>query len=167
MKKILMSLFLIAVLAFPSYASVGFKDNGTDVGQAMDVNISGSALPRFDGSTLTLARLGYGTGSVASQATAIASGETTIGSTQLAYGLLTKTVSGSAEAGALANGTPGQLLTIVCVALTGGGTYTCTPATKTGYSAFEFTAVRQSITLLYLNNAVGWIIVGNNGSTLS
>ena len=65
-----------------------------------------------------------------------------------------------ANALTLANGTAGQLLSIVMVA--DGGDGTLTPTTKTGFSTLTFGDVGDAVTLQYFTT-LGWMIVSNNG----
>lgn len=70
----------------------------------------------------------------------------------------------AADALTLANGTNGQLLTIVMVV--DGGDGTLTPTTKTGFSTITFDAVGNSVTLQYFTT-LGWMIVSNYGATVA
>lgn len=69
-----------------------------------------------------------------------------------------------ANALTLANGTNGQILTIVMVV--DGGDGTLTPTTKTGYTTITFDAVGDSVTLQYFTT-LGWMIVSNYGATVA
>ncbi len=69
--------------------------------------------------------------------------------------------TGGAEALTLANGFPGQILTISLVA--DGGDGTLTPATKTGFATIVFADVKDTATLMYIDDTVGWIIIGTAG----
>ena len=69
-----------------------------------------------------------------------------------------------ADALTLANGTNGQILTIVMVV--DGGDGTLTPTTKTGFSTITFDAVGNSVTLQYFTT-LGWMIVSNYGGTVA
>lgn len=75
------------------------------------------------------------------------------------------TTTGSAAALTLANGTVGQILTIV-MTTDGGGDATLTPTTKTGFSTITFDAVGNSVTLQYFTT-LGWMILANNGATVA
>jgi len=169
MKRIVAFLTItLCLFSAVSFANVGWKDKGNNVGAITDINTSGALIPQYDGSTLTVARLGFAKGDSAASAYAtIASGATAITSTQLAYAIIKKDVGDGAEVGALANGTPGQMLTIICTSLNGSGTYTVTPVTKTGFTSFQLNTALDSITLLYFNDSIGWIVFGNNGCTLA
>lgn len=69
--------------------------------------------------------------------------------------------TGGAEALTLANGVPGQKLTLVFV--TDGGDGTLTPTTKTGFATIVFRNVKDTVTLEYIDDTVGWIITGTAG----
>ncbi len=47
-----------------------------------------------------------------------------------------------------------------------GGDATLTPTTKTGYSTIVFNDIGDGVTLVF-STTTGWIIVGNNGATVS
>jgi hypothetical protein len=67
------------------------------------------------------------------------------------------------NAATLANGTNGQIKTIVCTAVTGAGTATLTPTTCTGYTTVAFTAAGQTLTLQYFTTG-GWHILSVRGA---
>jgi hypothetical protein len=69
-----------------------------------------------------------------------------------------------ADALTLANGTNGQLLTIVMVV--DGGDGTLTPTTKTGFATITFGDVGDAVTLQYFTT-LGWMIVSNYGATVA
>ena len=69
-----------------------------------------------------------------------------------------------ANALTLANGTNGQILSIVMIA--DGGDGTLTPTTKTGYSTITFNDVGDSVMLQYFPTQ-GWMILSNNGCTVA
>lgn len=73
-----------------------------------------------------------------------------------------KTTGADGEALTLANGTPGQLLTIV-LGTDGGGDGTLTPATVTGFATIVFADAGDSATLQYVDDTVGWILIGASG----
>ena len=70
--------------------------------------------------------------------------------------------TGGAEALTLANGKPGQRLTINISAYVGNGTLT--PTTKTGFTNIVFAAAGQKATLEYVDDTVGWIVEGVAGA---
>ncbi len=73
-----------------------------------------------------------------------------------------KTTGADAEALTLADGKPGQIL-LIDVVTDGGGTGTLTPATKTGFATIVFADAGDRATLLYVNDTVGWVILGLSG----
>ena len=75
-----------------------------------------------------------------------------------------KTTGADAEALTLANGTPGQILTID-LAVDGNGDGTLTPTTKTGFTSIVFADAGDNATLMYIDDTVGWIILGTAGVT--
>ncbi len=80
----------------------------------------------------------------------------------LSHGVVQKTTGADAEALTLANGRPGQLLKIVLVT-DGGGDGTLTPTTSLGWATIVFADAGDSATLLYVNDTVGWIVIGLSG----
>jgi hypothetical protein len=64
----------------------------------------------------------------------------------------------------LANGTNGQIKTIVCTAVTAAGTATLTPTTANGFTTVAFTAAGQTLTLQYFTTG-GWVILSVRGAT--
>jgi len=71
--------------------------------------------------------------------------------------IVLKTTGADAEALTLADGTPGQTLTVVLV-VDGGGTGTLTPATATGWATIVFADAGDAATLRYVDDTAGWII---------
>ena len=78
------------------------------------------------------------------------------------HAAVNKTTGADAEALTLANGTAGQVVTIN-LAVDGNGTGTLTPATCTGFTTIAFADAGDTATLMYIDNAVGWIILGTAG----
>ena len=76
--------------------------------------------------------------------------------------MVAKTTGADAEALTLADGKPGQLLTINLVT-DGGGTGTLTPTTCTNFATIVFADAGDQAVLLYVNDTIGWIIIGLSG----
>jgi hypothetical protein len=74
-----------------------------------------------------------------------------------------KTTGADAEALTLADSEPGHLLTISLVT-DGGGDGTLTPTTKTGFATIVFADAKDTATLLYVDDTIGWILVGYYGT---
>ena len=69
--------------------------------------------------------------------------------------------TGGTEALTLANGAPGQVLHLFLG--TDGGNGTLTPATSTGFATIVFADAGDRATLYYVNDTVGWIVLGLTG----
>lgn len=92
------------------------------------------------------------------------SGKTTKAGAVLAVPITHRVVemtTGGAEALTLANGEPGQEITIILG--TDGGDGTLTPATATGWATIVFADAGDHAHLRYVDDTVGWIIVGLAG----
>lgn len=59
--------------------------------------------------------------------------------------------------GTLADGTAGQLLTIHITEAQNNSSWTLTPSRKTGFTSLLFESVGDRMTLLYVDDTVGWI----------
>jgi hypothetical protein len=80
---------------------------------------------------------------------------------------LTSTIAvNGTNAVTLANGTNGQIKTIVCTAVTAAGTATVTPTTANGFATIAFTAAGQSVTLQYFSTG-GWVILSVRDATIA
>lgn len=168
MKKlsaIFFGLLLLASFIPPSFASVGIKKDGTSIGTATDLNFrsSGNSITS-DGSTLTFNLIVNGIG---------ISGATSMTTAQVAvspsYAFVRKAIASDSafSAGTLADGTPGQFLTIFITSVSGSGTYVLTPTTKTGFTTLTFDAAKDEATLLFVDTTTGWILVSNTAVTVA
>ena len=79
------------------------------------------------------------------------------------HGHVQKTTGDNAEALTLANGKPGQILSIN-LAVDGGGDGTLTPATCTGFSTIVFADALDQAILFYSNDFGGWRIWSLTGA---
>lgn len=77
------------------------------------------------------------------------------------YSLVDKEISSDPnfQSGTLPDGKPGQLLTMRITSIDGDGTFTLTPDTATGFTSLVFEAVDDMVTLLYVDDTVGWILI--------
>ena len=73
-----------------------------------------------------------------------------------------KTTGGDAEALTLANGIPGQSV-VINLSTDGGGDGTLTPVTATNWATIVFADAGDQANLLYIDDTIGWIIMGMNG----
>lgn len=83
------------------------------------------------------------------------------GAISVVKGTTKVTSTGVADALTLANGTDGQIITVIHDV--DGGSAVLTPTTKTGFTTVTFTAVGESVTLQYVTTR-GWIILAINGA---
>jgi outer membrane lipoprotein-sorting protein len=168
MKKLL--LFLAAlVLATPAFASVGAVNQNQSGSEGIATDMlyncpSGTQLSwnnsQFYLNCGNLMNAGTAGGGLTSLAT-IDTGIPT------SYDIVKKAISNLGTAtDTLANGVPGQMLTINITTVTGSGTWVVTPTTRTGFGSITFNTANQTVVLLYLNNTNGWIIHSVYGSTL-
>ena len=169
MRKFFVFVVIALLCSSVAFASVGIKKDGDIEGNATYIDIR-AGLSEFSGNTVSLYANGYRDG-----VTTNVSGESNLVSAALAYGVILKSGldTTSDVKSALANGTPGQMLTIVMTvapASTGDWFVTNTgissnvfTMTTTGWSSIEFDAAYESVTLLYVDDTYGWIIVGAQG----
>lgn len=171
-KKFLSIALILCLVSAVSFASIGVKENGTSVSQVSDINLTyatgttvtnGSGqvtIPVLDSSLVAAGTANGGAVSMASNESAV----------PVTYAFVRKAIANDAayDAGTLAAGKPGQLLTIYITTLSGGSrTFTLTPTTKTGFSSLAFNAVADSATLLYVDSTTGWVLVASNSVTVN
>lgn len=73
-----------------------------------------------------------------------------------------KTTGADAESLTLANGVAGKTI-VISLVVDGGGDGTLTPTTKTGFASIVFADAGDTASLLYVDDTVGWIILGTAG----
>jgi len=78
------------------------------------------------------------------------------------HAVVNKTTGVDAEALTLANGRRGQILHLL-LGTDGGGDGTLTPVTATGWATIVFADAGDRATLLYVDDTVGWVILGLTG----
>lgn len=165
MKKLLLVAMLL-LLGTPAFASVGIKVNGESAGQATNLNLitTDTAADLKDGNvwniTLPSSDL-VAAGTAEGDATSMTTGDLAV---PVAYAYVRKAISADSafSAGTLANGIPGQILQIEITAVSGSGVFNLTPTTKTGFKYVRFNAAKDTATLLYVNDTIGWVIVAQN-----
>lgn len=166
--RAIIAMLLVLLVTSPSFAAVGIKKDGTLNTTATDLNFTsiGNTITT-DGSTATfnLVLAGAKSGGVTS-----ATSLTTAVSTS--YSLIKKVITTNSDAaftaGTLADGIPGQILTIEVIGSSPTanttGNFTLTPTTKSGFTSIKMTALRDVVTLLWADNNTGWIIINAFGS---
>ena len=85
------------------------------------------------------------------------------GAVDLTNAFTSLTTTGASQALTLADGTAGEVKVIVHTV--DGGSAVLTPTTKIGFSTITFTAVGDSVSLIY--TAAGWAITGSRGVTIA
>lgn len=171
MKRILLSVVMLSFfIAQNAFAAVGIKVDGVSAGDATTLNLKthgGTVLN--DGSDWTVPTIG---------ANMIAAGVANGGATSMTtstlavpigYGYIRKAISSDPafSAGTMANGTPGQLLTLHITERQGSGTFVLTPTTKTGFASITFDAVGEIATFWYVDDTTGWVLFGNTNATIT
>ena len=177
-KKLFMVLALMALTA-PAFASVGVKVNGVPAGAATDLNVvCGSGVNTSitaDGSSFNigcspnLAESGFANAGYVSLAS---TGTTISPSYTLVFKQLDSDGNSLYTSGTLANGTPGQILTITAAGsapLGTGGTYKLSFTTSLTIASVTFTKSGDSVTLVYLDDTNGWLVQSafNQSSSLT
>lgn len=93
-------------------------------------------------------------------------GSTTVAADVLAipvtHRYVAKTTGADAEALTLADGKPGQTLTVSLVT-DGGGDGTLTPATCSGLTNVVLADAGDTVTFQFIDSTVGWVVVGAAG----
>ena len=102
---------------------------------------------------------------------------TDIDSGMLAFGVInfadTGTIIGASKYISIADGEPGQMVTITFAVFTSGTVYISDDGvaggivTKTGWDDIAFNAALDSVTLLYVDDSVGWVVTGTNSVTIT
>jgi len=163
---VLVAVFLLLFFASPSFAAVGIKSGGTLQGTATDISFGSNSGGQItnDGSTWTFNLLLAGTGN--GGATSMASSTLAVPITHAYVG---KSIASDSafSAGTLANGVPGQMLTLYIYQDLGSVTFTVTPATASTYVSLAFDSVSDSATLLYIDDTVGWVIMTVTSVTIN
>lgn len=188
MKRFIGLAVCIALLSFgcSAFASVAVKNEFEEVvppayvGEATALNIKGQEVS-FDGSTVTILANGHKDGvtlcvSDKTQCSNLTSGFLAYGVIRLNdIGALGEFGGTDARYVALANGTAGQMLTITIVTDSGGTLYitddkisaSVFTMTNTGWDDLAFDSALDSVTLLYVDDVYGWILIGQNSVTVT
>lgn len=159
MRKLIALGIAMLLLVTPAFAAVGVKVDGVNVGTATDFNFTG-AVATNDGSTWTFPFIlaGASNGGSISMTTT----DTTVSTS---YALVKKEIGVQVGlAGTLANGEPGQILTVLITLRAGSGTYVLSPTTTLGFTSLTFDAAGEYATLLYIDDTSGWVIVATNAT---
>lgn len=140
--------------AAASGVAVSALSSGTD--EALTIDAKGAGLLTLNGTGTGNVKIGHGL----TYSTQALSGA---GAVDL-VSVVTKITSTGANALTLADGVDGQVKVLTMVV--DGGDATLTPTTKTGYSTIVFNDAGDGCTLVFTTTQ-GWIVVSNNGCTIS
>lgn len=175
MKKLIGIAVIFALLSFvgSAYGAVGINndhdDSETYVGEASNICIEGQDVS-FDGSQVTILANGHKDGVTTNVST-----ESNLTSAALNYGVI-KLVAGSAKYISLAAGTPGQMLSIIMTTYDAGSItitddYVSSTAqaavVTTGWDDIVFNSTLDMVTLLYVDDTIGWIVIGYYGVVIT
>lgn len=140
--------------AAASGMAITTTSSGTD--ESLTIDAKGAGLVTINGTATGNVKIGHGlTGSTQALSGAGAVNLTTV---------VTKITSTGADALTLADGVDGQIKILTMVA--DGGDATLTPTTKTGYTTIVFNDAGDGCTLVF-TTTTGWMVVSNNGCTIS
>ena len=179
MKRILGMALLLLAISFPAFAdmtdkaTLGGQDSSNNYSWRVDTNsnlIPGTTAQNNIGSSTNQVNTVYAGNFVsAGTVNGSVSQVSSVAALPLSYAVVAIPLTNAVGAVyTLANGTPGQQICFVEVGtVTGSDTARITPATATGFSYVALTAVKQSVTLEYINSSVGWIMTGNAGATIA
>uniref|UniRef100_A0A6H2A1V4 Uncharacterized protein n=1 Tax=viral metagenome TaxID=1070528 RepID=A0A6H2A1V4_9ZZZZ len=169
MKKFYALAIAIALLSFAglAQAAVAVSEDGTYVGEAVKLDAGRALNTSFDGyDTVTFLANGHKDG-----VTTNVSSESTLTNAALAYGVMALEI-GKAKTIGLDDGVKGQMITLICTVKDLENAViskTAFPATthSTGWSTITFDTQLDSITLLWISDTYGWVVIGNNGCTIT
>lgn len=168
MKKLLALLVMSFMVAFasPSFASVGVVTDGTNAGQATDIDFRGNnkAITVTDSRlvfNLMLAGAGNGGG------TSMATSDTNPDVSFAYHDKAIEPTDPAFQTGTLPDGKEGQFLTINITERTGSGTYTLSFTTSTQLENVLFDAVGERATFWWTDDTNGWSIFSADGATVT
>lgn len=146
----------INVIAAAASAGVAVVVSSSGTDESLTVDAKGAGNTTINGTATGYTKIGH----ALVGATQALSGAGAVNLTTV----ITKITSTGANALTLANGTDGQIKILTMVV--DAGDATLTPTTKTGYSTIVFNDAGDGCTLVY-TTTTGWMVVSNNGCTIS
>lgn len=168
MKKVL-SFLVGMMLLFVGYVYAGPPASSTtswDAGDALVVDKSSPASMKMQIGTRLRGVIGMSGATTSAACTAGVAACNTVSTTETSMVTLKTTGANYGESFSLANGQPGQIKTYVLVT-DGGQDFYITPVTKTGFTSAQLNDAKDSVTLRYVDDTVGWVVQGNNGATIN
>lgn len=159
MKK-LIALFLALVLVGPPvFAAVGVWNSGSPTGTVSDIEVTGSTATIVNGRLkFPLVLAGGANGGAATMTT-------TDTAVSTSYTLIRKAIGIQVGlAGTLADGSPGQIISILISTRASSGTFVLTPTTKTGFSYLTFDAAGENASLMFVDSTTGWVLLSSTAT---
>ena|SRR3990167_8818923 len=172
MKKILFILLCLLVSFTNVFAAVAIYENGTYKGEATAIDIAAgqgtSTFTNGEKANIPISTNILATGVYNANVTTVTHiniATKTLGSVNyklmiIPMGTVTRTLT-------LPNGTAGQTLTILIQNSSAPATVTLTATTKTGWDTATLDSPNDTITLLFIDTTYGWVVVGENGVTIT
>jgi len=174
MKRLIGAVAILALLSFVSTASAAvavwddYAEQERYVGEASSIKFDGQNVSS-DGSQVTVLANGHKNGVTQNVST-----ETNLDSAALAYGVVQLYPTAGTKYISLADGTPGQMLTLIYslsdnneIVITDDKVAGANAITQTGWSNVYLNALYDQVTLLYVDDVYGWVIIGQYGVTTS
>jgi len=162
MRKIISLVMAIMLLVVtPSFAAVGIWIDGAPSFTATDIEFTEGVVTHVNGrAKFSLLLAGTANGGAATMTTT----DTAISTS---YSLVRKDIGVQVGlAGTLADGSPGQVLTIIITARAGSGTFLVTPTTKSGFVRLTFDAADEYATLLFVDTTIGWVPIAASAGVI-
>jgi len=166
MRKLALAVIVLFAFASSSFAAVGIQVGNTLKGTATNIKFGSNTGGQLttDGSTWTFNVLLAGIGN--GGATSMASSTLVV---PTSYGFVRKNIASDSAfmAGTLADGVPGQMLTVYVTEDEGSETFVITPSTSTTFATASFDAVGDTATFLYIDDTVGWCVINYTSVTVA
>ena len=175
--KLVLFLLVALLICQPALASVGVFDDGVKVGTATDINFTGDSVATLNGRTVNVDTDMSTTlelsGSITFQSNLLAIGMANGGVSTMATGItdipvtfaLVKMVIETKTA-TLGDGTQSQIITLLGIDDAAAGTLTITASTRSGWTSIAMDDEGDIVTLLWIGDTRGWIIVGQVGCAI-
>ena len=163
---VLIMLCLLLLSCGSSFATVGVYKEGTYQGEASDLEVAAgqgvAAFTEGDKANIPIGTDIFAVGVYNGSATSVVTDITALSSAYKTYEVYvaTRTLT-------LANGEPGQIVTFYTKTTSDTGTTTITATTKTCWTSAAMDTVGDLITLMYVDDTIGWIVIGTNSITVT
>lgn len=183
MKKLLVAVLAVMLAFAPvAWAAVDVKESGSDRGKAEHLNFDDGFTVTFNNNTaeIDLDRTvdvifqtylyAMGRGNAASS---LASSATNLAAWSIPYVFVRKSVGGNSSLDEtdygtrLPNGVDGQVTVFYIGSLMTDGSWIIKPVTCTGFNYITMDTKGDQITLLYVDDTIGWVILDNTGCTVT